>query len=250
MTEPESRPVTAFRPLYENCDRHGQYQANRQRADGTEEHFGHCPRCRAEAGTKLLVQRAAIPVRFQDRTFESFKVENEGQRHALAIAQGYAETFATHAVRRGTCLVFVGNPGCGKTHLACAIAMHLQREGFSALFLTVLEAIRKVRASWGRKGATEDEDEVLRQLAALDLLILDEVGVQYGTQAEETTLTEIINRRYQDCRPTILLSNLPLVATAGEKTLRDFLGARAYDRMREGGGAVVPFDWSSMRGSV
>lgn len=243
----EQTATRPFFPVFENCAKHGQYQANRQREDGTEECFGNCPRCRAEAGTKLLVARAAIPMRFQDRTFANFVVENHGQREALSICQGYAETFAEHASRRGTCLMLIGNPGCGKTHLACAIAMHLQASGFTAMFMTVLEVIRKVRASWRSKDA-DAEDVVLKQLAALDLLVLDEVGVQYGTEAEQNTLFEVINRRYQDCRPTILLSNLPVTGENGQPGLRDYLGVRAYDRMREGGGRVVAFDWESFRG--
>lgn len=242
--------TTEFRPTFDECPKHGRWQQN-VLEDGQERWRGHCPRCRAEAATARLIERAAIPARFQDRNFENYVVENEGQREALAIAQGYAETFAEHALRRGTCLALVGNPGNGKTHLACAIAMHVQREGHTALFLTVLEAIRKVRASWKSKGTAEDEDAVLRKLAALDLLILDEVGVQYGTEAEQTTLTEIINRRYQDCRPTILISNLPPVSDdPNERTLKMFLGVRAYDRLREGGGRIVAFDWQSFRGRV
>lgn len=245
-----TQPANAlpFRQLTETCKVHGEYRSNRLRDDGVEEWIPNCPRCVAEAATKSLVVRAGIPMRFQDKTFENFNAETPGQQHALEIARIYAETFADAALRRGTCLTFVGNPGSGKTHLACAIAMHLQRHGHTATFLTVLEAIRKVRASWKSK-TSDDEDVVLRQFSSIDLLVLDEVGVQYGTEAEQTTLFEIINRRYQDLRPTILISNLPPDSEDPQaRTLRMYLGARAYDRLREGGGRIIPFDWQSYRG--
>jgi DNA replication protein DnaC len=52
---------------------------------------------------------------------------------------------------------------------------------------------------------------------------------------------DVINRRYRDLHPTILLSNLD------RDGLRAYLGERSFDRLREGG-IVVPFDWESYRG--
>ena len=41
-----------------------------------------------------------------------------------------------------------------------------------------------------------------------DLLILDEVGVQFGSETEKMILFEIINGRYEQLKPTIVISNL------------------------------------------
>jgi DNA replication protein DnaC len=54
-------------------------------------------------------------------------------------------------------------------------------------------------------------------------------------------LFEIINGRYETCRPTIVISNLALAE------LEEYLGARAFDRLREGNGMVVVFDWETYR---
>jgi DNA replication protein DnaC len=77
-------------------------------------------------------------------------------------------------------------------------------------------------------------------LGSVGLLVMDEVGVQYGTDAEKVLLFDVINRRYQDVMPTILLTNLD---KAG---LREYLGDRAFDRIRENG-LLVPFVWESHR---
>lgn len=74
------------------------------------------------------------------------------------------------------------------------------------------------------------------------MLILDEVGVQFGSEAEKLILFDVLNERYERCKATILLSNL----TATE--VKDYLGERVMDRMREDGGKVVVFDWESYRG--
>src|SRR5260364_148967 len=59
--------------------------------------------------------------------------------------------------------------------------------------------------------------------------------------ASRSFLFDVLNRRYRDMRPTILLTNL------GKAGMKAFLGARSFDRLREGG-IWVPFDWESYRG--
>lgn len=109
------------------------------------------------------------------------------------------------------------------------------------MFTSVIRAVRSVKETFG-KGVERTEAQVLRDLVEPDLLILDEVGVQFGSDAEKLILFEIINGRYESRRPTIIISNLAI----GE--LEKYLGARAVDRLREGGGKVVVFDWESYRG--
>jgi DNA replication protein DnaC len=111
----------------------------------------------------------------------------------------------------------------------------------------VSDLIRTVRQSWS-KSAAKTETQILDEICGVDLLILDEVGVQYGSDSEQITIFEIINRRYNDCKPMIVLSNLGLTAEDGKKTLRDYLGDRAFDRLREGGGKAIRFSWGSFRG--
>lgn len=74
-----------------------------------------------------------------------------------------------------------------------------------------------------------------------DLLIIDEVGVQFGSDAEKLILFEVINTRYESMKPTILISNLALNKLAG------FIGERVIDRMKDGGGCTLAFTWDSYR---
>jgi len=233
-----------FVPEYVDCARHGEYQANTRDEHGVVRWLPCCPQCAASVAN----ERAAIPARFKARKLDNYQAQTAGQKRALAVATEYAERFG-EVKKAGRCLVFVGLPGTGKTHLACGIANHIMERGYSALFCTASELIRAVRATW-RKGTTaRTEEEVLTSLTAVDLLIVDEVGVQYGTEAEQITLFEVINRRYAEMRPIVLVSNLPAHSDDGQKTLQDYLGARAYDRLREGGGRLVVFDWPSHRGA-
>jgi DNA replication protein DnaC len=82
---------------------------------------------------------------------------------------------------------------------------------------------------------------VLDTLCGVDLLILDEVGMQYGSEGEQVILTDVIDQRYRDMLPIIILTN------QDRKGLAEYLGHRAFDRLRDCG-LWESLDWESYRG--
>ena len=82
---------------------------------------------------------------------------------------------------------------------------------------------------------------MLQDLRKLDLLIIDEVGLSFGSDAEVLQLSELLNMRYEDVRPTLIVSNCK------SSDLSRYLGDRGVDRLRENGGKVVTFEWESHR---
>lgn len=220
-----------------------------------------CPTCAEEAEAAAEAERerrekaeaaerwqkrlghSGIPERFHNRTLKSYVAECDGQARALAFAQHYSDGFKD-ALETGSGALFIGLPGTGKTHLACGIGLRIMhRYGCTVLFTTVLRAIRRIKDTWA-KGSKETESEAIATLTFPDLLILDEVGVQFGSDTEKLMLFDVLNDRYERRRPTLLLSNLTLAEVSG------YLGERIMDRMREDGGEVVVFDWASHRGKV
>lgn len=190
-----------------------------------------------------LFGNACLPLRFKEKTFSNYSTGAiPAQLRAAKVAKAYSEKFAER-IAKGGGLVMCGKPGTGKTHLAAAIANHIIPLGYSVVFRSVLQAVRSVKETYSKLSEIT-EAQALERLHHPQLLILDEVGVQFGSDAERMILFEIINGRYEMMRPTILISNL------NEKEIGGYLGERILDRMCEGGGVVLAFDWESHRRSA
>jgi DNA replication protein DnaC len=242
-----------------NCEKHGNYDARETIFfEGAPPYYSRCPQCEAEQAArkvleaeqeaqrkrsemlKRLQRSATIPPLFADVALSDYDVTTRGQRSALTVCKTFVDTFPEQ-FDRGRSLLFTGKCGTGKTHLACAVGnmvmdQHLARVKFG----TASELLRSIKETY-RKGSAKSEQQTLGDLLSVDLLIIDEVGAQSGTAHELQLLFELFNGRYQDLRPTILISNFNL------DELESFLGERIMDRFRECA-SVLAFDWASFRG--
>ena len=198
-----------------------------------------CPVCATENMSRRLLGSASIPARHQHCDFDTFIVETPEQQAVLDTCRDYAEHFARYAAA-GSCMVFSGGMGTGKNHLATAIARTVLSMGRSVLQVTARGLITRIRETWGSKGGEWTESGILRAIAGADLLIIDEVGKQFGGDGEVIHFFEVINYRYLQMKPTIVLSN------ESAQGIESYLGVHAYDRLCERG-LLLQFDWPSHR---
>ncbi|ENT3909942.1 ATP-binding protein, partial [Escherichia coli] len=87
-------------------------------------------------------------------------------------------------------------------------------------------------------------EKLLRELCEVDLLVLDEIGIQRETKNEQVVLHQIIDRRTASMRSVGMLTNLNYEA------MKTLLGERIMDRMTMNGGRWVSFNWESWRPNV
>ncbi|MHC8299591.1 ATP-binding protein [Pseudomonas sp. ZS1P83] len=258
QTTPEFPPGTRIQPA--DCDTHGEFEQKIFSVIGRELKTG-CPECsriaqeatdESERQSKSLMLRMAmerklgsalIPKRFAGKTFEGYVATTAEQQKALNTCRRYAAEFSQIA-ESGRCLLLLGKPGTGKTHLSVAIANEIMaRSSATAVYRTVGSVLQAIRATYDRT-SEQSESQILSSLISPSLLVLDEIGVskEKPSDFELTTLFAIINGRYEEQRPTVIVSNLDA------KALPAAIGERCADRLREGGVIVIPFEWESQRG--
>ncbi|EFD6407914.1 ATP-binding protein, partial [Escherichia coli] len=165
-----------------------------------------------------ILNRAGIQPLHRKCSFGNYRVQNDGQRHALSQAKSIADELMTGC----TNFVFSGKPGTGKNHLAAAIGNRLMAKGRSVIIVTVSDVMSVLHDGYdnGQSG-----EKFLQELCGVDLLVLDEIGMQRDTRNEQVTLNQIVDRRTASMRSVGMLTNLNHAA------MSTLLGDRVMDRM-------------------
>lgn len=154
------------------------------------------------------------------------------QENAYRMAVSFSERFDEMS-EKGQNLIFCGTVGTGKTMIVHAL---MQTIGFG-YYIRSVDISRRVRNTYS---TGESEMDVIDNLVRQDLLVIDEVGLQQDTKNELLLITDLIDRRYGDMKPTIICSNL------NELGLKDCFGPRAWDRIMQNG-AIIPITGESNR---
>jgi DNA replication protein DnaC len=145
-------------------------------------------------------------------TFENFLSDgiglNPSKQRNLKMAYDRAVKFAKDP---DGWLVLKGGYGCGKTHLAAAIANAAIAQGKVALFINTPDLLDHLRAAYSPTSSTT-YDERFEQVRSAPLLILDDLGTQSNTEWAQEKLYQIFNHRYNSRLPTVITTNEELEA--------------------------------------
>jgi DNA replication protein DnaC len=165
------------------------------------------------------------PLQFmREMTFASFDLrQGEGLRpeeqKSLERAFRAARQFAEQP--QGW-IVFTGPYGCGKTHLAAAIANYRAEIDSPPMFVVVPDLLDHLRATFS-PGSTVTLDRRFDEVRSAPILILDDLGTQSITPWVREKLYQLFNHRY--------LAELPTVITTAE--LKKDMDPRLLSRMQD-----------------
>lgn len=149
---------------------------------------------------RLQLQEISNLGELYDKRFDNFKPSvTRAVSEAYQIAREYAD-------EPEGWLVFIGGVGCGKTHLAAAIANHALAIGSRVLFSTVSDLLDHLRATF-MPNATEYYDHLFQEMREAALLVLDDLGAQQSSSWANEKLFQLLNYRYNSRFPTIITTN-------------------------------------------
>ncbi len=152
--------------------------------------------------------------RLSHLTFENFNVTgNPKSRHAITQIERDNLEFARtvchdFAELLNGWLLLEGSYGCGKTHLAAAIANAAVARGVPTLFITVPDLLDSLRFAYNSPETTFEAR--FEDIRSANLLVMDDFGTQNATGWGQEKLFQIINYRYINKLPTVVTTNLVL----------------------------------------
>ena len=145
---------------------------------------------------------------YSDKTFDTFDLrrpglaahERDSLKEVVALARQYADAPQDW-------LMFTGAYGCGKTHLAAAIANVRYRQGYAVLFVVVPDLLDYLRATFSPDSKVS-YDQRFEEVRTAPLLILDDLGTESTTPWAREKLYQIFNHRYVARLPTVITTTL------------------------------------------
>jgi DNA replication protein DnaC len=194
------------------CPRHGKYRGKPIVFSFSKNPINPgCPKCIAETAALEateeekgktaeqeedrieMLKAMNIRRKFWNESFETFEAYTSELKHHFQICLDFANK------PEGRMLVMLGNNGNGKNHLAVSI---LKITGGVKYTVYEIELLMKQSFS----GETR-EWKLIQHLCEVEMLVIDEIGRTKGGDWELNWLSHVINRRYEDLLPTVLMSN-------------------------------------------
>jgi DNA replication protein DnaC len=156
----------------------------------------------SQSGLELELLRNMTFDNFDHKRLELPPEQRQNLRQAFNLAVEFARS------PEGW-LIFQGINGCGKTHLAAAIANSRRTQGKPVYFVVVPDLLDHLRSTFSPDSKIS-YDEFSEKLKETPLLILDDFGEQSATPWAQEKLYQLINYRYNARLPMVVTTCLSL----------------------------------------
>lgn len=146
----------------------------------------------------------------------------------------------------GLGIYLYGDKGTGKTHLTACMANALIQQRKQVLFTSFAEISKLLRGTFGNRN--ESEAEYINRLATIDFLFIDDLGTERvqtkdGDLWLQEKVFDVLNKRYNNRKPTIFTSNYSIPELISERGI----AGRTVDRIAEMASAILKIEGESYR---
>lgn len=188
-------------------------------AEETEKRFQRQDRIRKVSELRRM---SLMDEKVRNASFSRFSVTDENKK-LYKIARKYTENFPM-MLKKGQGLLLYGDVGSGKSFTAGCIANYLierMRPVVMTSFIQILEELMRFG---------DDANMKIQTMMLADLLVIDDLGTERGTDFALEKVYEVIDARYRSGKPIILTTNLDL---GYMQRCEDIRYSRIYDRIFE-----------------
>lgn len=169
---------------------------------------------RKEKRRQQLIELSDLSA-FHNKSFKNFNIRFQGVHPCVQEAYHTAREFAHNP---SGWLVLIGPNGCGKTHLAAAIANQTLGDGAVVLFTVVPDLLAHLRATFG-PSAPEAYEQRFAKMREAEVLILDDLGAHQSSAWANEKLFQLLNYRYNSGYPTVITANKQGLSGLDERIL-------------------------------
>jgi DNA replication protein DnaC len=206
-----------------------------------------CLKCEKIKNTEEKMIAAGINKGYVKKRFCNYQIYNDNkiaemQKSKIDYFKTIAETWKDKRIT--PIIVIYGNTGTGKGHMVTAFIYELiYRYNIKARFVKYNSLMKEIQDSYDSEEVTEKQ--ILNHYKTADLTVLDEIGiVEKNSNWAFNILYDIIDYRYENGKPTIIISNL------GEQKLPDYFkkfNERLYSRVFAKSNQAMFFNWEDYR---
>jgi DNA replication protein DnaC len=176
-------------------------------------------------------QYHGVEPRYFDKWVHNYEIESKEQNYAV-------QQFKVAAQCRLP-IIMLGTYGGGKTHMAMALVKHDLIARRRAFYYTWQRFFREYRRTL--KDPDFAEHKFFHKVETADLLVIDEINIRSGSEAENRILQDVVDKRYMANLPTIFIGNVNV------EGFKEIVTERLYDRLVHQKAQVISFNWPSFR---